>query len=316
MKALVPAHLKDAIEEALGTSASRFDLVPYDQDSRILGDSSGSRAFFRWWIPRDDFQHILDGHPDVAWVHTGSVGVDHILTPQFLAKAIPLTNSSGVNAVSMAEWVVGCMIALQKRLPEALERQRRREWEKTEEAELAGQAALFIGGGRVASEIASRLAAFSMERIALTRSGEERGGFDQTSSIDDLHAQLPGADWIIVSAPLTSETEGIIGEAELGLMKREARIVNVARGELIDQDSLVAALRSGRIAGAVLDVFEEEPLPDSNPLWAMPGVIVLPHTTWRSPEAKRRQVALFAENLKRFEANGELLNLVDPSRGY
>ncbi|MBW3565280.1 MAG: D-2-hydroxyacid dehydrogenase [Acidobacteria bacterium] len=316
MKALVPAHLRSGIEKALGEDASRFELVSYDQDCRIEGDAAGAEALFRWWIPEDEFHRMLDDHPDLAWVHTGSVGVDHILTPRFLSKGIPLTNSSGVNAVSMAEWVVGCMLAAQKNLGEVFERQRQKRWLKTEEPELMGDTALFIGGGRVASEIATRLRAFGVSTIALTRTGEPREPFDVGLPVEALAETLPKADWVIVSVPLTSRTEGMIGEEELGRMKRSARIVNVARGEIVDERALVRALEDRRIAGAILDVFIEEPLPSDSPLWSMENVVVLPHTTWRSPEAKERQMALFAENLRRFRRGEALVNLVDTERGY
>lgn len=313
IKALVPGHFLEALAARAG--GADLHLIAYDPHGIPQGDSSGASIFFRWWLSQEEGDRLLETHP-VRWLHTGSAGVDHILTPRFLASDIVLTNSSGVHATSIAEWVVAAILMFEKDLPSMLERQRNRVWEIVQRDELGGKTAVFLGAGRIAGEIASRLRPFGVNLRALRRHVKRDERFDQSFAIDDVHAHVGDADWLIVTLPLTSSTRGIVDAGLLARLPSRCRVVNVARGEIVDEPALTAALQEKRLAGAILDVFAEEPLPSEHSLWETPGVLVLPHTTWRSPQVQKKQLDLFEENVRRFLRGESLLNVVDVTAGY
>jgi phosphoglycerate dehydrogenase-like enzyme len=312
-RVLVPGHFLDDL--ASTAEHLRVELIPYDRNGEPLPDAEGADALFRWWISVEQGDRLMGRYP-IRWVHTGSAGVDHILTPAFLRSGAVLTNSAGVHAPSIAEWVALAILAMQKGLGGILANQGRRAWEKVERAELAGTHAVILGAGRIASEVSRRLRPFSIAVTAVSRSGKPDPRFDTVVSAEKMRDVLAGADWLVVALPLTPATRSLINGEILSILPPRCRLINVARGEIVDQTALLAALKNGSLAGAALDVFEEEPLPEDSPFWTMENVIVLPHTTWRSPEVRARQLSLFEDNLGRFVRGEPLLNVVDPTSGY
>ncbi|MCM2317392.1 MAG: D-2-hydroxyacid dehydrogenase [Thermoanaerobaculia bacterium] len=314
LKALVPAHFVDELREparAIGAT-----LIGYDQHAVPAEPCRDAVALFRWWLSSEAGDRLVREHPALRWVHTGSAGVDHILTPSFRASGITLTNSAGVHAPSIAEWVVALILAEAKGLDAIFGQQREHVWKATRSEEIGGRHALILGGGQIAREIASRLRAMGVRVTAVTRSGLPSGDFDAVAGVASLRSLCGSADWLILAAPLTEETRGIISAGMIAALPSRARIVNVARGELVDERAMLEALTERRIAGAILDVFEQEPLPADHPFWAMDSVRVLPHTTWRSEQVHARQLALFLDNLGRYVRGEPLRNIVDPTRGY
>lgn len=311
---LVPGHFeRDLANRVAGLPV---ELVPYGETGLPLRDSTGARALFRWWLSSEEGDRLIDSHPDLRWIHSGSAGVDHILTPRFRASSIELTNSAGVHAPSIAEWVVGAMLQVVKDFPSMLRRQGERSFEKVLRPELTGQHALFVGTGQIATAIASRLTPFGMRLSGVRRSGSAHPVIGEILPLTALRDAAADTDWLIVTAPLTPETDTIVGREVIGALPPRARVVNVSRGELVAEDALADAIRSGRLAGAILDVFRTEPLPVDHPFWSMEQVMVLPHTTWRSPQVRARQIDLFVENLRRFLGGEPLRNVVDAARGY
>jgi phosphoglycerate dehydrogenase-like enzyme len=313
-KLLVPSHFTAAVRER--TEGLPLTIVGYDKDGTPVDDSTGAEVFFRWWLSVPTGDRIISEHPALRWIHTGSAGVDHILTPTFLESKIVLTNSSGVHATSIAEWVVTAILALAKDLPRLLEQQRGHVWETVERNELSGRRAVILGAGHIAREIATRLRPFGVVAEAVSRSATPSRQFDSVFPSAELPDRLRGASWLIVTIPLTAQTRGLVDARFLALLPRDAVVVNVARGELVDEQALAEALVAERIGGAVLDVFTQEPLPADHPLWDVPRCIVLPHTTWRSPQVRMKQIDLFVRNLRNFLADAPLENVVDPARGY
>lgn len=314
IKVLVPAHFVDELRDpafAIGAT-----LVGYDQNAVPAEPCRDAVVLFRWWLSSEAGDRIVREHPALRWVHTGSAGVDHILTPSFRASGITLTNSAGVHAPSIAEWVVALILAEAKGLEAIFSQQREHVWKVTRSEEIAGRHALILGGGHIAREIASRLRAMGVRVTSVTRSGLPNEEFDAVVNVSALGSLCGEADWLILAAPLTSDTRGIISAEVIAALPARARLVNVARGELVDEGALRGALEARRIAGAILDVFEHEPLPADHPFWAMDNVRVLPHTTWRSEQVHTRQIALFLDNLGRFSRGVPLRNVVDPARGY
>jgi phosphoglycerate dehydrogenase-like enzyme len=249
-------------------------------------------------------------------VHTGSAGVNHILTPAFLESGATLTNSAGVHAPSIAEWVLAMILGEEKSLEQIYRQQREHVWKVVRSNEIGGRRAVIVGGGHIAREIARRIRAMDVTVTAVTRRGAPDSAFDAVLPAASLRSLADDADWLIIAAPLTPETHGIVSAEVIGRLPARARVINVARGELLDEAALRSALESKRIAGAVLDVFEAEPLPTEHPFWDMDCVRVLPHTTWRSEQVHARQLALYADNLGRFARGEPLRNVVDLSRGY
>jgi phosphoglycerate dehydrogenase-like enzyme len=178
-----------------------------------------------------------------------------------------------------------------------------------------GKHVVVLGAGKIASEVATRLRPFGVRLTCIRRKSAPHPLFDQVATLGQI-GPLNEADWLIIALPLTKETRQLVDAAFLRMLPDRCRIVNVARGEIIDESALIEALRSGRIAGAVLDVFEQEPLPTDHVFWTMPNVLVFPHTTWRSPQVQERQIALFVENLRRYSGGERLLNVIDTAAGY
>jgi phosphoglycerate dehydrogenase-like enzyme len=311
---LLPAHFESDLRPLAATLG--VELVPYDEEGVPLRPAAGASGLFRWWLSAAQGDRLIEDHPDLRWIHSGSAGIDHILTERFRRSRIVLTNSAGVHAPSIAEWVVGAMLLVVKDFAAMRAQQRERRFEKVLRPELTGQRALFVGTGQIAGAIASRLAPFGMRLAGARRSRAPHPVIGEIVPPERLAAAAADADWLIVTAPLTPETEGIVNRAVLDALPARARVINVSRGELVDEDALIDAIRAKRIAGAILDVFRVEPLPLDHPFWSMDEVVVLPHTTWRSPEVRARQIELFADNLRRFVAGQELRNVVDVGRGY
>lgn len=314
LEVLVPAHFTEILRGLTADMEVRF--IPYDKEGVPEARSPEVSALFRWWLSVPAGDALIRDHPKLRWIHTGSAGVDHILTPLFLRSNIVLTNSSGVHATSIAEWVVTAILAGAKKLPQLLEQQRGHVWQTIECDELAGKRAIVLGAGHIAKEIARRLRRFGVSVDAVRRNAAADPAFDGVHPVRALESLLRDADWFIITAPLTDETRDLVDRRIIAALPRRARIVNVARGEIVDEAALTDALRNGALDGAILDVFREEPLPADNPLWDMPNVMILPHTTWRSPQVKQKQLALFVRNLRRFAAGEAMENVVDPRRGY
>jgi phosphoglycerate dehydrogenase-like enzyme len=310
---LVPLHFLPDLQPAAGGLGVR--LVGYDKTGNPVADPEGTEVLFRWWITPDQCDALIRACP-LRWIHSGSAGIDHVLTQTFRESRIILTNSAGVHARPIAEWVVGAMLLLLKDFPRMLEQQRQHEWKKIESPELGGSRVVFLGAGHIAREIATRLRPFGVRLIAVRRQSTHDDHFDESFQVERLKEVVRDADWLLVTAPLTASTRGLVDSDILAAMPRHARVVNVARGEIVDIDALTSALAGGSLAGAILDVFSEEPLPPDDLLWSLPGVVILPHTTWRSPEVHGREAKLFLENLQRWCRGEPLTNTVDISTGY
>lgn len=273
--------------------------------------------------------------PDLRWVQGHFAGVDHYLDHPLL-KTATLTTASGIHAPNMAEYVLMMMLAFAHHLPRMIHHQKLSDWPKGRwklfaPRELRGSTVGIVGYGSIGREVARLARAFGMRVLASKRDvtqvndpGWQLSGVGDTGThhvdrlyaADELHAMLHESDYVVLIVPLAPDTRGLIGAEELTRMKPGAVLINVARGGVIDEAALINALRSGAIGGAALDVFEQEPLPASSPLWSLPNVILSPHIAGFTLQYDERAMALFAENLSRY-VNGEtLLNVVDIERGY
>lgn len=296
-----------------------------------------------------DIEVLLAGHaptdpdrlPGLRWIGSVTAGVEEIMANHPERRGIVVTNGSGLHVVAMGEYALAAMLQISQRIPERLEAQRARYWPEWRSADwlaaagtrLRGKTVGIVGYGSVGREIARLAKALGMRVLAVKArpteladqgyreegTGDPEGVIPERvvgfASIGDV---LAASDMVIVSVPLTDRTRGLVDAAFLGRMRPTAWLLNLGRGGHVDEPALLGALRERRIAGAVLDVFKDEPLPASSPFWEVDNVIVTPHLAGvAGPDAFWPSAArLLAENLRRYAAGGPLLNVVDPARGY
>ena len=317
MKLLLPDHLVERLREPVCRIAPDCRVIPLGPDGEVTEPLEGADVLFlRWGLSPEATRRLLARVPNLRWIHTISAGVDHLLFPELRESDAILTNASGVFNIPIAETVMAYILAVVKRLPEFWAHQREHRWEKLPLRELRGLTVGIVGMGDIGTEVARLCRAFGMRVLGLRRRPAPSDLADEVLPPDRLQDLLARSDFVVIAVPLTAETRGMIGRAELAAMKPDAWLVNISRGAIVDEEALVEALREGRIGGACLDVFAQEPLPPESPLWDMPNVIITPHNSWSSPHIEEREIALFLENLRRYVAGEPLLNVVDKQAGY
>lgn len=291
--------------------------VRYATAAELPAALPGAEILFVWDFRSDALRAAWPAADALRWVHAASAGVDQLLFDELVASDVVLTNSRGVFDEPMAEYVLGLVLAFAKDLPGTLRLQAQRRWQHRETERIAGVRALVVGTGPIGRAIARRLRAVGMHVSGAGRTARigdpDLGTVHATDRLTDA---LPEADYVVLAAPLTEATRGLIDAAALAAMKPTARLVNVGRGPLVVTDDLMEALAAQRIAGAALDVFSDEPLPETSPLWTMPQVIVSPHMSGDVRGWREELVALFADNLGRWREGRPLRNLVDKRQGY
>jgi len=279
--------------------------------------------------------NALEVAPGLRWFQLHSAGADHVPIAPLLQQGVMVTTSSGIHATPIAEYVLASMLAHRWQVPLWTRCQREHQWPSGRWdlyacPELRDSTVGILGYGSIGREVGRLAQAFGMRVLALRRSaGRQDEGYsvrqtgDPEGAIparffqpDQLRELLAESDYVVVALPSTAETYHLLGEAELRAMKPTAYLVNIARGAIIDEAALVRALAEGWIAGAGLDVFEEEPLPADSPLWDLENVLITPHVAGFSPRYDERAVDLFATNLARYLVGEPLLNRVDQGRGY
>jgi phosphoglycerate dehydrogenase-like enzyme len=258
----------------------------------------------------------------LRWLHSPAAGVGGMLFAEMRASDVVITNSRGMSADTIAEHVVAVTLAIFRRLPQAFRSQADRVWAqdaigKEKNRLIAGASVLVVGLGAIGTAVAARMTLLGAQVTGIRRRASSDASADwAVAASDRLHELLPQADVVVIAAPHTRETRNLIGARELSLMSRDAVLVNVSRGQLIDEPALVEALRNKTISAAALDVFVDEPLPPESPFWTLPNVLITPHTSGFRPDHWEAAIALFAENLRRFDAGEPLLNVVDKEAGY
>ena len=268
--------------------------------------------------------HITPGQLAVAerlqWIHSPAAGVGNMLYPAMLERPIVMTNGRGTSADNIAEHVLALTLALFRRLPEATRRQAEHVWAQDELSgprTIAGSNIVIVGLGAIGTATAARLSALGAVVTGVRRHADAGvAGVTAIYPPDALSDLLSTADVVVIAAPHTGATHGLIGSDEIARMKPGSFIINVSRGSLIDEDALATALRSGHLGGAALDVLRDEPLPADHPMWDVPNLLITPHIAGFRRDHWEAAIALFAENRRRFAAGEPLLNVVDKSAGY
>jgi phosphoglycerate dehydrogenase-like enzyme len=259
----------------------------------------------------------------LRWVQMTAAGVQRMLFPAMVASDVLLTNARGLHAGPIAEHVMGVLLTFARKLHLARDAQRRGRWEQESLwaeppplRELADSTLGLVGLGAIGTAVARRARAFGMRVLGLRRTDRPAAEVDELLARSRLHELLGRSHYVVLAVPSTPETRGLIGRGQLSAMREDAVLVNVGRGKVVDETALVEALRAGRPAGAALDVFAEEPLPEQSPLYRLPQVLVTPHIAGATPHYWPRVMGIFRENLRRFLAGEPLLNVVDKHAGY
>lgn len=267
---------------------------------------------------------LVSAAPRLRWIQSWSAGVDWLVEHEaFDPSAHPdlvVTSASGVHAVPIGEHVLAVLLAFSRKLPLALRDQRDHRWgpgeDYTDVSEWLGKRLLMIGAGAIGERVIHLASAFGMTSVAVRASGRKTPGALRTLTPDEMLDELAEADVVVAALPLTDATYRMLDAATFNAMKPGAVFINVGRGETVDQYDLVEALHSGQVGAAGLDVFEDEPLPASSPLWDMDNVIVTPHVAGDTPRYTERALELFADNVERWQAGRDLRNRVDLQAGY
>ena len=303
-------------------------LGTLEPDVNVLVSNDAGRV--REWAPQADV--IVNGTSNppllsaaippatkARWIHSLWTGVDNVLCPEILASPLPLTNGRGVFRRPLAEWSIGAMLYFAYRMRRMVRQQQAGVWEVFTTEELQGRTLGIVGFGGIGSTTAELARAFGMRIVALRRRPElfEKDALvDQSFAPSQVNDLMAASDYVLLAAPLTNETRGMIGAPQIAAMKPAGVLINVGRGAVVDEPALVQALEGGQIRGAALDVFAVEPLPAGHPFYRLENVLLSPHTADHVQDFIHLAVESFLENLRRFQAGQPLLNLVDKHAGY
>ncbi len=253
----------------------------------------------------------------LKWIQLSSIGIDQLPKQMVKEQSIIVTNNRSGYSIPMGEWIVMKMLELLKNSRSFYNKQSEKKWKiDTTILELYKKTVCFVGTGSIASEAAKRLQGFEANIIGINTTGKKVEYFNSCYPIMELDYALSQADVVVVSIPYTNETHHLINESNINKLKKGACLINIARGSIINEAVLIEALQNGSIRGAALDVFEEEPLPECNPLWELDNVIITPHNSWISEMRNERRYDIIYENLKRCIAGEELVNIIDIDKGY
>lgn len=289
---------------------------------KLLSAMEDAEVYFGFGLPRALFLVSKK----LRWVQSASAGVASLLYPEMLASDVRITNSAVIMGDPIAEQALSGIFYFIRNLDIAVDQQRRTEWNKAPfvsdpsmARELSECRALIVGTGGIGSALARRLQALGCPSVGVRRRTDQPvpEGFERTIALDDIDAELPKADIVVLATPQTPLTKGVLSASRIDCLKPSAIVVNVARGALLDEEALIKRLAGGALRGAVLDVFEKEPLPETSPLWGMRNVLITPHVAAVSPRLFwERALELFLDNWARYRAGTPLRNQIDKNAGY
>lgn len=317
----IGSALLAAAREPFGDLDSRITLSraeDFDGFERHLADATVLLASeFVLNHPTFPLRTLADRAPKLRLIHLTNAGIEKLVPLDWLPGTIVLTNSSGAHLDKAREFAATAILALHARWPQMITNQRERRWEKVLTPRVTGRTLCVIGVGNVGRAFVEEGGRLGMRIVGVRRTGEPFPGVDTMYRADELLRAVADADMVVVSAPLTPDTRGLVDRDTFAAMKPGAAFINVGRARVVDYDALVAGLESGRISGAILDVFDPEPLPAASPLWAVPNLIMTPHVALDdSDEFVLNCLRIGFENVRRLINGAPLLNVVDTSHAY
>jgi len=313
MKILSQVVLEDEEIKRLKTISKGLEVVVAPSTDDAVKEAADADVFFGR-IPRPVFLEAKK----LRWIQVFGAGVETCFFPELVESDVVLTNTSGAFNHVVADHTFALILAISRGIAYYVKNQSKKIWERSRAFhQLAGQTLGIVGLGKIGCEIARRGKAFGMDVAAADIRAMECPVFvDQLWGMEDVGEVLNRADYLVVIVPLTPETRGMIGAAELGKMKPTAHLINIGRGPVVDEIALIDALKNGTIAGAGLDVFEEEPLPPENELWEMENVVISPHMGGLAPETRALSFEIFLENFREFVAGKPLRNVINKKRQF
>jgi len=281
-------------------------------------EATNAEVILHWFGPRDLLRTAFLANPAVRWVHSRSAGLDSILFPELVESKVPLTNGTGVFSQSLGEFALAVILYFAKDLRRMLRNQEAGRWEKFDVEEIEGQTVGIVGYGDIGRAVASRVHAMGMKVLALKRHAPASPDpfIAQFYKPSELSVMLAQCDYVVVAAPLTAETRHMISDSAFAAMKPNAVVINIGRGPVIDQKALMRALTDGKIKGAGLDVFEQEPLPPGDPIYKFENVLISPHCADQTKDWLNQAMQFFLQQYDRFCEGKPLNNIVDKHLGY
>ena len=310
MKVVLPERLRPIVSRL----PSDPEIAWYTDTVSCVEAMPGAEVFWVDFTVKD-IRRAIEAGADLKWITTAGTGVDGWPLEILEKRELMLTNGAGVGAIPISEYVVMGLLAGMKGLPALVRAQDRRTWMKRPPSlsEMYGKRALIYGYGSIGRAIGERLRAFGVTVTGVRRRPRNESGVIAAAGWE---ARLPETDLLILSVPLTGATKALVGKAQLAALPEGAWVANIARGGLIDEKALIAALKSGHLGGAYLDVTEKEPLPRDSALWSMPNVVLTPHSSWATEHLLERAAEIFLDNFRRYLLGGPLRNVVDFDAGY
>jgi phosphoglycerate dehydrogenase-like enzyme len=286
--------------------------------SAFIEASREASVIFHWSGSRDLLRSVFLASPNVRWVHSRSAGLDSMLFPELVSSPVVLTNGSGVFSQALGEFALAMVLYFAKDFPRMIRNQRARRWEQFDVDAIAGQTVGIVGYGDIGRTVATRLHAMGMKVLALKRHPPATPDplIDRFYLSSELLDMLAECDYVVASAPLTAETRHMLSDAQFAAMKPSGVVINVGRGPVIDQMALVRALHEKKIRGAGLDVFEEEPIAENDPIWSLENVFISPHCADHTHDWHEQAVRFFLRQYHRFQNGEPLENIVDKNLGY
>jgi phosphoglycerate dehydrogenase-like enzyme len=292
----------------VGNSAEAF--APTVRDASVILNWSGSLDLFR---------EVFRRTPNLRWIHSRSAGLDRTLFPELIESPVTLTNGTGVFSPSLGEFALAAILYFAKDFRRMVRNQMACVWEPFDVLPVSGRTVGIVGYGDIGRAVAARAAALGMKVLALKRHATITNPdplVEQVYGPDGRFEMLSRCDYVVVAAPLTSETRAMIAEPEFAVMKYEAVVINVGRGPVIKEEALLGALSAGRIKGAALDVFDHEPLPGNHPFYKLENVLLSPHCADHTSDWLDQAMQFFLAQFQRFQKNEPLMNIVDKQLGY
>lgn len=315
-----PDHIEDAIRRF--PAQSKEVATSYGRDLAGLRDWGPQAealvtAFNVLTQPDFPLRNLSKSMPNLRWIHLTSAGIDKVLPLDWLPPGVVLTNSSGIHGRKAREYAFMSLVALNMRLPQLVSQQHRAEWKQLFTPSIAGRTVAVVGLGALGSAAAEAAKHLGMTVLGVRRGAEPHPGVDELFPFSRINEALARADMVYVAVPLTPETRHLIGANAFAAMKPGVGIVNVSRAAVVDYQKLGEHLSSGRVGGAILDVFDPEPLPSSSPLWSLPNVVMTPHVGMDELEDYiPRALSLFFESIPVFQSGARLPTMIDRTLGY
>jgi phosphoglycerate dehydrogenase-like enzyme len=297
---------------------SGVEIVIGDSRSEVEKAAADASVVFNWSGSLELLRDVVRAAPQLQWLHSRSVGLERTLFPELIEHSVILTNGRGVYSAALGEFALAAILYFAKDFRRMIRNQMAGKWEQFDVETIAGQTVGIVGYGDIGRAVATRVRPLGMKVLALKRhkSSNPDPLIEQAYGPDGLIEMLSRCDHVVVAAPLTAETRGMIAEAEFAAMKSTAIVINVGRGPIIKEEAILHALSSGRIKGAALDVFDEEPLPRNHPFYRMENVLLSPHCADHTSDWLEQAMRLFIEQYERFRAGQPLLYLVNKKLGY